>query len=274
MTVRLEGFSVAPMTFEGATRDVYRRGTGPGVVVMHEIPGITPAVARFARTVADAGFTVFLPRLFGTPDRPKTAGYLLGAVARACISREFRVLAANETSPIVGWLRALCAAAHAELGGPGVGAIGMCLTGNFALALMVEPSMMAPVLSQPSLPFPLTGALRRGLHVSAGDLVKAKRRAAEGVTVLGLRFTNDRTCPAERFKRLHDELGDAFEAIEIDSSRGNPHGIPALAHSVVTEDLVDETGHPTRVALDRVLSFFAERLRDRVNDAEAPPAAE
>lgn len=261
MTVHLDGFSASPMTFDGQTRDVYRRGSGPGVIVMHEIPGITPPVARFATIVADAGFTVLMPNLFGTPGRAMSPPYALGQVARACISHEFRVFAANATSPIISWLRALCAAAHAELGGPGVGAIGMCLTGNFALALMVDESMMAPVLSQPSLPVGISRSSKRGLHLSKDDLDIVKKRAAAGVPLLGLRFTDDGMCPPERFDRLREELGPAFEAIEIDSSRGNEARIPRTAHSVVTQDLVDEAGHPTRVALDRVLSFFGERLR-------------
>src|SRR5690606_19438659 len=138
--------------------------------------------------------------------------------------------------------------------------IGMCMTGNFALALMVDEAVMAPVLSQPSLPFPLTAAKRAALHLSDEDLAVVKRRAAAGCGVLGLRFTADPLVPAERFARLRRELGDGFEAIEIDSGPGNPHGIPRRAHSVVTTDLVDEAGHPTRAALERVLSFFHERL--------------
>jgi len=261
MTVQLDGFSVSAMTFDGETRDVYRRGSGPGVIVMHEVPGITPTVARFARMVADAGFTVFAPTLFGTPGRRMTPLYAAGQLARACVSRELRVFAANETSPIISWLRALCAAAHAELGGPGVGAIGMCVTGNFALALMVDEWMMAPVLSQPSLPIGVTRSSNRGLHLSDEDLAVVKRRAAAGVPLLAMRFTHDPLCPGERFERLREELGPALEAIEIDSSPGNAAGIPRTAHSVVTHHLVDEAGHPTRIALDRVLSFFAERLR-------------
>lgn len=257
----LDGFSVSRMTFDDVPRDVYRRGAGPGVVIMHEIPGITPPVAHFARVVADAGFTVFMPSLFGTPGRALSIPYALGQMGRACISREFRVLAANETSPIISWLRALCAAVHAELGGRGVGAIGMCLTGNFALALMVEPSMMAPVLSQPSLPFSISGRTRAGLHVSPEDLAIAKRRSREGVPLLGLRFTHDPMCRKERFDHLREELGAGFEAIEIDSGPGNAAGIPRTAHSVVTQDLVDREGHPTRIALDRVLAFFGEQLQ-------------
>jgi dienelactone hydrolase len=186
--------------------------------------------------------------------------YVLGEMARACVSREFSVLARNESSPITDWLRALCRQAHAECGGPGVGAIGMCLTGNFALALMVDEAVMAPVLSQPSLPFPVSASHRAALHVSPAALDVIRRRAGAGCGVLGLRFTGDPLCPAERFATLRRELGDGFEAIEVDSTPGNPHGIGRMAHSVVTTDLVDAAGHPTREALERVLGFFRERL--------------
>jgi dienelactone hydrolase len=138
----------------------------------------------------------------------------------------------------------------------------MCLTGNFALSLMVDESVMAPVLSQPSLPFPVTASHRRALHLSEQDLAVVKGRVRTGCRVLGLRFTHDPLCPPERFERLRDELGDGFEAVEIDSGPGNPHGIGRMAHSVVTIDLVDQEGHPTRDALDRVLALFRERLLD------------
>jgi dienelactone hydrolase len=257
----LAGFSSFAFEEGGSTREVYVRGSGPGVVVMHEIPGITPPVARFATRVADAGFRVYLPHLFGTPGRPLSVPYALSQMARVCVSREFAVLACRESSPITGWLRALCRRAHAECGGPGVGALGMCLTGNFALALMVDPSVMAPVLSQPSLPFGVSASHRAALHVSDAELEVVKQRVKGGCPVLGMRFTHDPLVPAARFEHLRRELGAGFEAIEIDSSPGNPHGIRRLAHSVVTEDLVDEEGHPTRAALDRVLALFHERLR-------------
>lgn len=257
----LEGFQEDTFSYEGVRRTVYRRGEGPGVLIMHEVPGITPEVARFARRVADDGFSVALPHLFGTPGRPLSPGYIARQFARACISREFHVLAAHRSSPITEWLRALARQLHAERGGPGVGAVGMCLTGNFALALMMEPALLAPVVSQPSLPLPLGAARRGALHCSPEELAQAKRRAAEGAGVLGLRFTADPLCPGERFETLRREFGAHFEGIEIDSRRGNPNGIPRTAHSVLTTDLVDEAGHPTRVALDRVLALFRERLR-------------
>jgi dienelactone hydrolase len=258
--VVLEGFTTSAFTHGGVTRTVYRRGTGPGVVIMHEIPGITPQVARFARWVGDAGLTAVMPDLFGDVGRAISPGYVAGQMLRACISREFAVLAAHRSSPITDWLRALCRASHEELGGPGVGAVGMCITGNFALALMMDPCLMAPVLSQPSLPFPLGAARRASLHLSPEELAAVKQRISEGGKVLGLRFSRDPLCPAERFDTLRRELGEGFEAVEIDSSVANPEGRPTPAHSVLTTDLVDEAGHPTRAAADRVLAFFSERL--------------
>lgn len=257
----LAGFASFSFDEAGAQRIVYQRGSGPGVVVIHEVPGITPEVARFARRVADAGFSVYLPSLFGSPGKPFSIPYVAGQMARACISREFSVFARRASSPITDWLRALCRRAHAECGGPGVGALGMCLTGNFALALMVDETVMAPVLSQPSLPLGVSASHRAALHLSDAELEVVKKRTSDGCPVLGMRFTADPLCPGARFDTLRRELGSRFEAIEIDSGRGNPHGIPRTAHSVVTLDLVDEVGHPTREALDRVLSFFAERLR-------------
>lgn len=257
----LDDFDVFALTYKEATRSVFWQGRGPGVVIMHEIPGITPQVVDFARRVAAEGFTVYVPHLFGTPGKALSPGYVLGEMALSCVRREFSVLAQNRSSPITDWLRALCRKAHADCGGPGVGAIGMCITGNFALSLMVDPSVMAPVLSQPSLPFFVTPASRAALHLSGDELAVVKRRVKQGCGVLGLRFTADVMCPGERFDTLRRELGAGFEAIEIDSGQGNPHGIKLIAHSVLTTDLVDEAGHPTRVALERVLSFLKERLK-------------
>jgi dienelactone hydrolase len=258
---QLPELELRQITLLDETREVYCVGTGPAVIVMHEVPGLHPGVVAFGHRLAAAGFRAYLPSLFGTPFKPVTAGYSLRSMMRACVASEFATWATRKTSPIVRWLRELAKLAHDECGGPGVGAIGMCLTGNFALSLMVDESVMAPVLSQPSLPFPISKRHREGLHVSAEDLETVKKRARSGCGVLGLRFTADPLVPRDRFDRLRRELGPGFEAIEIDSGRGNPHGIARTAHSVVTNDLVDEAGHPTRAALDRVLGFFSERLR-------------
>lgn len=259
-STNLSDFAETSFTYENKTRVVYRKGTGPGVIIIHEIPGITPKVADFGRRVAEQGFTVFLPSLFGTPGKEMSNAYAAEQIVRACISGEFYVLSLGKSSPITNWLRALCRHAHAELGGPGVGALGMCLTGNFALSLMVDPVVMAPVLSQPSLPFGITKTRRQALHLSEAELSQVKDRTQNGVCILGLRFTNDFMVPPERFEMLRQQFGSQFEGIEIDSSPGNPFNIPRSAHSVLTEDLVDEAGHPTKQALDRVFTFFKEQL--------------
>ena len=180
------------------------------------------------------------------------------------MSKEFAAFAANRTAPVTVWLRALAADAHERCGGPGVGAVGMCFTGGFALGMMVDERLIAPVLSQPSLPIGLSGKARRGLQLSDADLARVKARTADGVCVLGLRFTGDPFVKAERFERLRQELGDNFIGVEIDSSPGNPWGFPKNAHSVLTEHLVDEPGNPTHDALDQVLDFFRERLVEPV----------
>jgi len=171
------------------------------------------------------------------------------------------MFALGKTSPIIRWLRSVAATAHAECGGPGVGAVGMCFTGGYALAMAVDERMIAPVLSQPANPASMGAARAAGIDLSPDDFATVKQRAAAGdLCVLGLRFTGDRAVPAARFEMLRRELGEAFTAVEIDSSPGNAHGIPADAHSVLTVELVDEPGHPTRDALDAVLDFYRARL--------------
>ena len=258
----LDDFQVSSFEHEGVSRDVYQKGQGPGVIIMHEIPGITPAVAGFARRVVDSGFRVYMPNMFGVPGKPRNPAYVVGTLARACVRHEFLVLATRGSSPITIWLRALCREAHAECGGRGVGAVGMCLTGNFALSLMVDDSVMAPVLSQPSLPFGITPAQKAAVHLSDEELQTVKTRSkSQNIPVIGLRFTHDLSCPAARFDTLREVFEERFEAHEIDSGPKNRWGHPRWAHSVLTEDLIDEDGQPSQHALHRVLEFFSEQLR-------------
>jgi dienelactone hydrolase len=256
----LAGFEATEATHEGKTRTVYRAGSGPGVVVIHEMPGLTPNVAAFGRRLADAGFTAVLPSLFGTPGKPPSVPYIARQITWGCVAREFTTFATGRTSPIATWLRALARQVHEECGGPGVGAVGMCFTGGFALAMTVDDAVVAPVLSQPSLPFPIGKRRARDVGLSDADLARVKERAGEGLCVLGLRFTGDSAVPTARFARLREELGDRFLAVEIDSSKGNAHGISRMAHSVLTEHFVDDPSHPTYAALERVLDFYRERL--------------
>jgi dienelactone hydrolase len=239
----LDRWSRGTFTADGVTHPTYRRGDGPGVIIVHELPGITPEVIAFADDVVAAGFTVVLPHLFGTPGASMSLGTMATTLPRVCVDREFNKLAVGRTSPVATWLRALARDLHRELGGVGVGAaLGMCFTGGFALAMMVDPAVAAPVVAQPSLPFPVGRARADDLSLSPADLAAVRSRAAGGCAVLGLRFAGD-LATGTRFDRLDRELGTAFRRIEL-AGRG---------HSTLT-------AHRQERAVDEVLAFFRERL--------------
>ena len=241
----LETWVKGSFTAATLTRDTYRKGSGPVVIVVHEIPGITPAVERFADDVVNAGFTVVMPNLVGTPGQEVSGKYIASSMLKVCISKEFTNMALQKTSPIIAWLRALARSLHQEVGGKGVGAVGMCFSGGFALGMMVDDIMVAPVLSQPSMPFTVGKARGADLNLSPDDAVVVAQRAANGCEVLGLRFTQDKLV-GNRFNSLRTLLGDAFIAIELPSQSPKDH-------SVLTEQR-DEA------SVQRVLDFFAEKL--------------
>lgn len=260
----LQDFARRPIAVEGVERVVYVAGEGPAVIVMAEMPGISPDVARFARWVRSAGFAVYLPSLFGRDGAYPDAEAGLAVLRRACVSAEFRALAANQSSPVTAWLRGLARVAHAERGGPGVGAVGMCFTGNFALSMMLEPAVLAPVLCQPSLPLTQPEAL----HSTPEELVAIRQRLErDDLTVRAYRFEGDRYCTAQRFAAYATALGDRFTGTVLPSSSANPAPPPFFAkviggpHSVVTAHLVDRAGEPTLAARDEIIAFLVTRLR-------------
>lgn len=259
----LEDFERRQITLDGIDKAVYTLGEGPAVIVMTEMPGISPHVARFARWVQGAGFTVYMPSLFGRDGAVPGVEEGIATYKRACVSAEFRAFAANESSPVTQWLRALARLAHQECGGPGVGAIGMCFTGNFALSMMLEPSMLAPVMCQPSLPMNDPA----GMGMAPEELAAVRQRLErEDLTVMAYRFEGDRVCKAQRFAAFAEALGDRFVARVLPDSAANPDTPPffdkvvACPHSVVTAHLIDEAGQPTLAARDEILAFFALRL--------------
>jgi len=272
LSTEIPDFHRRDMSFGGKTKPVLVTGErGPAVIVIHEVFGFTPALARFCRWVRDAGFRVYAPILVGTPDaqnpsRPRDA---LRKMPGLCVSREFVMFATNRSSPITDWLKALARQAHTECGGAGVGAIGMCLTGGFALSMAVDKSVLAPVMSQPSMP-PMAKA---ALDISPADLAMVKARTLdEGLCVRGYRFDGDPMSTSARFETLQRELGDAFLGVVLPDSAGNPEGLRAHGHrphSVFTGDLVDAPGEPTRQAVDEVIGFFKQRLGEKQGQGSA-----
>ncbi len=261
---RLEDFVARSVLLEAVTKTVYVAGVGPAVVVMPEMPGISPHVARFARWVRDAGYTVYMPSLFGRDGAVARKDEGAVVLKRACVSAEFRALVANESSPVTQWLRALARLAHQESGGPGVGAIGMCFTGNFSLTMMLEPKMLAPVLCQPSLPLKDPA----GLEISPTDLQRVRQRLdAEDLTALAFRFEGDTICTAQRFAAYRKHLGLRFISRTLPDSAANRSVPPFFEqfvpcpHSVVTVHLIDEAHQPTIAARDEILAFLSLRLK-------------
>ncbi len=254
----LAGYTKFGLSQAGYTFPVYQKGSGPAVIVMHEMPGLHPGVVQFADRLAAAGMTVFCPSLFGTPGKPAGRGYaLVTALGVICVRREFHIWRGDRSSPVVDWLKALARHAHAECGGKGVGAVGMCFTGGFALAMMTDPSVVAPVLSQPSLPLarkkPKPSA---EIGMSPAEIACVKGRLDnEDLSVIGLRFKSDELVPDARFDTYRRAFGDRFEAIELEDEDARPSFIPP--HSVLTLHL-KETG-PTKAAEQRVIQFFRER---------------
>lgn len=259
-TSDLTGWVRSPFTGGGLTYDCYEKGSGPGVVVIPEIPGVTPEVLGFADHLVGAGFTVVVPSPFGTPGKPESVGYALRTIARVCVASEFRALALGANRPIADYLRALAADLGRRTPGAGVGVIGMCFTGGFALAAAADDAVLASVASQPSVPFPLGGARRRDPGMSPAELDRVAARAADGFCALGLRFSRDGMSPRDRFDTLAARLGTAFEVIELDSGSGNPAGFGRAAHSVLTRELREEPGHPTLAVRERVVAFLRRQL--------------
>ncbi|MDA2951837.1 MAG: dienelactone hydrolase family protein [Actinomycetota bacterium] len=244
--MHIAGWDQSSFTHEGVTHPTWRKGTGPVVIVVHEIPGVTPKVIEFAERVVNEGFTVVMPLLVGEVGRGPSGAYIAQSMAKICISREFTTMAMHETSPIISWLRALAQQLHAEVGGIGVGAVGMCFSGGFALGMMVDDIMVAPVLSQPSLPFAIGGSRGADLNLSESDQARLVERAQAGCQVLGLRYTGDKLV-GTRFATLRKLLGEAFIAVEFASTSKQDH-------SVLTEQIQPE-------AIERVLQFLHDKLK-------------
>lgn len=243
---------------EGMAHPVLVKGEGPAVILMHEMPGFVPQFWRLANWIVEAGFTVYAPALYENPETPledilKVRGPL-GGFVRACISRQIHLFAANDSSPVTVWLRALARDSFDKSGGRGVGVIGLCLSGNFAWSLCVEPSVLVSVAAEPSLPFHKSGSL------ALSDEEKRALKERDDLTLVALRFDGDPACRAARFEALNAVAGsDRVRQTVLPDSAQNPDGNP-FPHAVLTKDLINKQGEPTLEAARQVLSHLRDRL--------------
>lgn len=237
-----EGSHTAEVDGRATTHPTYRKGSGPPVILIHELPGLTTGVIGFGEELVRAGYIVVMPHLFGRAGVPFSGGEMLRTMPKVCISREFTMLKAGRTTPVIGWLRSLARELDGEFGGRGVGALGMCFTGGFALAMMVDDAVAAPVLAQPSLPMAIGARRSADLGLSPGDLARVKARCAAGVEVLGIHYRTDKAT-GTRFETLTQELGEAFLRVDLDGE----------GHSTLTEQR-------SQAAVDAVLAFFGSHL--------------
>lgn len=235
-------------TASGTTisHDIYRRGAGAPVVIIQELPGIGQETLHLADQFVEGGFSVVLPHLFGPIGKISIAGNLARVF---CMRKEFALFAANRSSPIVDWLKALCRQEKAETGASGVATIGMCLTGNFAISLMADESVLAAVASQPSMPLGKSSAL----HMSEAEIATVRNRIDATAPVMALRFEGDKICNGAKFKAYDKAFNDDGERVLCKT-------LPGPGHSVLTLDFVDQAGHPTREALDGVMAYFRRQL--------------
>lgn len=236
-------------THEGRSHDLYAGGAGPTVILIHELGGLDVTTLDIADHLCTAGFRVVLPVLVGRARREGTAGSAALNWIRICISREVHVFLTGRTSPVAVWLRALC---QRERGAhPGVGVVGMCFSGGFALAAAVDESVLAAVASQPALPWPLLPGAGRDLGLSPRDVACVRSRFADGTLgVMAARYTLDTKAARERIQRYKTEFGTDVVIEPI----GTEHSVLARAAHPTTPD-------PAAVpALEATLELLRSRL--------------
>jgi len=222
----ISGFSEETFAAGGRSLKLFSKGNGPGVILLHELPGLTLETVEFAEWIVDHGFHVVMPLMFGSPLQGTLVGLLKSPIL--CVRREFNNLAQGRSSAITMALRALCRKVHSERGGPGIGAIGMCYTGGFVFAMMMEAALLAPVAAQPSLPLFQPEAL----DVEPEKLAIAANRT-DGMRLFGLRFEDDPRCPATRFERLRASLQNGSASA---TQRFYSVTVPGKGHSTLTFD--------------------------------------
>lgn len=229
-------FAAPLSTGDAVSHDVHILGNGPPILILQELPGIGPETLGLVRRFEQAGFRVYLPHLFGTFGKTTP---IRNTAHLFCVRREFNIFLRGQQSPISDWLRALVHHIQERENAVGVGVIGMCLTGSFALTLMADDAVLGGVASQPALP--LLGGDH--LHMSPQDIQEARKAMAEKGPGLAMRYTNDKFAPARLMRALESAFCEDLASVEY----------PGTGHSLLTLDLHE-------AAYQRVEGYFRDRF--------------
>ena len=269
----LHGFDKKNLQADGMRFDYLVSQTGlEPVILMHELPSITPQVMYFARVITGAGFKVYLPSFLGRPGKVPNLIDQGWAVTQACVRSEFGALVSgDQTRRAVKWVRAL--AQTASGGRPGsVGVIGLCLTGGFALAAAVDPAVGAAMACEPSLP------VKHDSHI---DLSPENQRALrarldqDAVGALVYRFEGDVLSPCPRLRRYGETLGPRLRSRCIPDTAADPEFKSRYDHhSVMTNHLLEGPGSLTQAARDELIAVLQWRLRGGPKPASWEVAAD
>ncbi len=274
----IEGFEQFSFASGRLAHAVYYAGDprDPSLLLLPEIAGLSPGLRMFAERLIDARFRIFVPWLFGPLGRRAP----LRNAIRLCISREFANLRGGVSSPVTRWLRALTTHISKHSGGTPIGAIGMCLTGAFAIPLVIDPHVIAAVAAQPSVPLaPLFLAFGIGrerrlsqLNVSDSEIAAARARLDTGhAHLLSVRCRSDRICPRAKLERLQREfpigleIREYAEAAERNRLGERPHATFTKEYRLAPDAAAD---HYSRQAFADLVAFFDRYLRD-ASPAEA-----
>lgn len=268
----LPGYSRFEFTAGTIEHSVYFAGSplDPPLLLMSELSGIAPGLLLFAERLRQAGYCVYMPWLFGPLGRRAP----LRNALRLCISREFGNLRAGVSAPITQWLRALASDIGRRHADGNVGVIGMCLTGAFAIPLILDRRVSAAVAAQPSVPLSLLfaafgrygGAAAQALNVGDQDIRAARVRLQTGeAQLLAVRCRADRICPPEKIERLQREFPVGLTVRQYGAPQwrnalgARPHALFTKEYRVAPEG---ERQHPSREAFADLLGFLHRHLRD------------
>lgn len=257
----------------------------PPVLLLHEMPGLSPEVLELARSISDQGYTVYVPLLMGKPDENTDSDALF--FRRANSIRFSDPLWESRFQPAAGGhpatrqagvveLAKLATAILARHSHHRMGVIGNSFSGHLAMALAARmEEVAAPVTSQPAYPFSLVTTSDVGL---TGDEIAAlRKRVAGGYQILGFRYEYDHICPRERFIQLrkyfgtHGFLDRTLMGDRYQRTDGLPHGahsVLALCYQPWTDPRKAEP--VTHYAFRQLLAFLDAKLKDLAEYRDPP----